>query len=116
MEPTAAGQRLRTICLALPEAHEETMKRGPSYRVNDKIFAVERPHDDTIALWCKVPAGMREMILGADPTGFFVPPYFGAKGWVGVRLDEAVDWREVEAFVRRSYRLTAPKRLAKEVG
>jgi predicted DNA-binding protein (MmcQ/YjbR family) len=42
-------------------------------------------------------------------------PYFGAKGWIGVGMDEAADWREIEAFVRRSYRLVAPKRLAKLV-
>ena len=40
-------------------------------------------------------------------------PYFGAKGWIGLGLDEGADWREIEAFVRRSYRLVAPKRLAK---
>ena len=89
------------------------MKRGPSYRVEDKIFALERPRNDGIGLWCKVPQGTREIIVGADAARFFIPPYFGAKGWIGVSLDEAADWREIEAFVRRSYRLIAPKRLAK---
>ena len=109
------GARLRAICLALPEASEELMRRGPSYRVADKIFALERPWHDWRALWCKVPVGSREILLEAEPTRFFVPPYFGAKGWVGVHLDEKVDWREIEAVVRRSYRLVAPKRLAKLV-
>ena len=106
------GARLRAICLALPEANDEPMRRGPSYRVADKIFALERPWNDWRALWCKVPEGSREILLEAEPTQFFIPPYFGAKGWIGVGLDEAVDWREVEAFVRRSYGLVAPKRLA----
>ena len=48
------GARLRAICFALPEASEEPMRRGPSYRVADKIFALERPWDDWRALWCKV--------------------------------------------------------------
>lgn len=109
------GARLRAICLALPEATEELMRRGPSYRVADKIFALERPRDDQLALWCKVPEGSREILLQADPARFFIPPYFGAKGWIGVGLDEAADWREVEGFVRRSYRLVAPKRLGKLV-
>jgi len=113
MPRVAIGARLREICLALPEAHEETMKRGPSYRVQGKIFAVERPWNEWVSLWCKVPEGTREYILGASPARFFVPPYFGAKGWIGVGLDEAADWREVDAFVRRSYRLVAPKRLAR---
>ncbi len=113
MPLVAIGARLRAICLALPEAHEEAMKRGPSYRVVDKIFALERPWNGWVGLWCKVPEGTLDIIIGSDPARFFVPPYFGAKGWIGVGLDEAADWEEVEAFVRRSYRLIAPKRLAK---
>ena len=113
MSLDATGVALRAICLALPEATEELMRRGPSYRVADKIFALERPRNDWLALWCKVPEGSREILLAAEPARFFIPPYFGAKGWIGVGLDEAAEWREIEAFVRRSYRLIAPKRLAK---
>ena len=112
MPLVAVGARLRAICFALPEATEQLMRRGPSYRVADKIFALERPRNDGLALWCKVPQGSREMLLAAEPARFFIPPYFGAKGWIGVGLDEPADWREIEAFVRRSYRLVAPKRLA----
>ena len=115
MALVAVGPRLRAVCLALPEATEEVMRRGPSYRVADKIFALERPRGDELALWCKVPEGSREILLQAEPARFFIPPYFGPKGWIGVGLDEAADWREIEAFVRRSYRLVAPKRLAKLV-
>ena len=113
MSRDTIGARLRAICLALPEAHEELMRRGPSYRVADKIFALERPWRDSLALWCKVPDGSRKFMLAAEPARFFIPPYFGAKGWIGVGLNEAADWREIEAFVGRSYRLVAPKRLAK---
>ena len=115
MPLVAIGARLRAICLALLEANEELMRRGPSYRVADKIFALERPWDDWRALWCKVPVGLREILLQAEPARFFIPPYFGAKGWIRVHLNEKADWREIEAFVRRSYRLVAPKRLAKLV-
>ncbi len=113
MSLVAIGARLRAICLALPEANEEPMRRGPSYRVADKIFALERPWNDWLALWCKAPKGSRDFILDAEPARFFIPPYFGARGWIGVGLDEAADWREIEAFVQRSYRLVAPKRLGK---
>src|SRR5262249_3629740 len=61
-------------------------------------------------LWCKVPPGSQGVLIGADPQRFFVPPYFGPKGWVGVVLDASVDWNEVAALVTRSYRLIAPKR------
>jgi predicted DNA-binding protein (MmcQ/YjbR family) len=56
-----------------------------------------------------VPAGSQAIRVGADPTRFFVPPYFGSKGWVGVVLDATIGWKEVAALVERSYRLVWPK-------
>jgi len=41
--------------------------------------------------------------------------YVGPKGWVGMRLDRRVDWREVALLVTRSYRMTAPKRLVQKL-
>ena len=108
-----AAQKLREICLALPGASEVTMRRGPSYRVEDKIFANERIVDGRLTVWGKAPEGSQTMLLAADPERFFSPPYYGSKGWVGMRLDNAPDWSEVAAFVKRSYRLVAPRRLAK---
>jgi len=107
--------RLRKICLALPDATDVVMRRGPSYRIADKIFAVERLHEGATTLWCKVPPGSQAVLTGADPRRFFVPPYFGPKGWIGVVLDASVDWKEVAALVERSYRLVAPKRRRREV-
>ena len=50
--------------------------------------------------------------MGSDGDRFFVPPYVGHKGWIGMRLDGRPDWKEVELLIRRSYRMTAPKKLA----
>jgi len=111
MAEDTAG-RLRAICLALPEAAERPMRRGPTYRVSDKIFAMDRRGDGRLSVWCKAPAGSQAILVGADPSRFFVPPYVGPKGWVGMRLDEGPDWDEVLIVIRRSYRLVAPKRLA----
>jgi predicted DNA-binding protein (MmcQ/YjbR family) len=105
-------QRLRSICLALPQASEVAMRPGPSYRVEDKIFANDRRHDGRPSVWAKAPPGSQAVLIGADPRRFFSPPYYGPKGWVGMRLDDDPDWADVETFVRRSYRLVAPKRLA----
>ena len=110
--PASPGERLRRLCLALPETTEVVMKRGPSYRVGDKIFALERASGEGVALWCKAPHGGQQIAVGSDPARFFIPPYFGVKGWIGLRLTDDVDWAEVAAFVRRAYRLIAPRRLA----
>ena len=104
--------RLRAICLALPEAEERETWGDPTFRVRDKIFAMEKRGDGRTSLWCKAPPGSQMVLVGADPERFFVPPYVGPKGWVGVRLDRKPDWDEVARIVTRSYRLVAPKRLA----
>ena len=63
----------------------------------------------------KAPPGAQEFLLAVDPARFFRPPYVGPRGWTGVRLTGRVDWREIDALIRRSYRMTAPKRLARDV-
>jgi len=110
--PKQPIDRLRAICLALPEAEEKEAWGYPTFRVRDKIFAMEKRGDGSITVWCKAPPGSQMVLVGADPERFFVPPYVGHKGWVGIRLDTNPDWDEVAAIVRRSYKLIAPKRLA----
>lgn len=110
--PKQPVDRLRALCLALPEAVEKETWGDPTFRVRDKIFAMEKRGDGRISVWCKAPPGSQMVLVGADPARFFVPPYVGHKGWVGMRLDGRPDWKEVDILVKRSYRLIAPKRLA----
>jgi hypothetical protein len=98
--PEQPIDRLRAICLALPEAVEKEAWGDPTFRVRGKIFAMEKRGDCRISLWCKAPAGSQMVLVGADPECFFVPPYVGHKGWVGVRLDHEPDGDEVAAIVR----------------
>lgn len=104
--------RLRAICLALPEAAEKEAWGDPTFRVRDKIFAMYKTGDGRKLFWCKPPEGSQAVLVGADPKLFFVPPYVGHRGRIGMRLDVKLDWKEVAAIVKRSFRLTAPKRLA----
>lgn len=101
---------LRDLCLALPETAEVEAWGDPTFRVGGKIFAMVKTGDGRISVWCKAPPGSQEVLVGAEPETFFVPPYVGAKGWVGMRLDRDPDWKDVSALVDRSYRLVAPKR------
>ena len=109
------SERLRALSIALPEAREKQTWGDPTYRIRDKIFAMEKSGDGRLSVWCKAPPGSQAILTGADPQRFFVPPYVGHKGWVGMRLDSGPDWSEVAALVARSYRMTAPKRLAVSV-
>jgi hypothetical protein len=112
--------RLRTICLALPQAHEVEAWGEPTFRVRNKIFAMYAAATNhhgggRHAVWCKATAVNQGLLVQAQPERFFVPPYVGPKGWVGVYLDRAPDWRVVSDLVRDAYRLTAPKRLAAQL-
>ena len=64
------------------------------------------------SVWMKAPRGTQAILTEAAPDRFFSPPYVGHKGWIGVWLDVDPDWDEMRALVERSWRMTAPKRLA----
>jgi hypothetical protein len=50
-------------------------------------------------------------LVDEEPERFFVPPYVGTRGWIGVRLDRDVDWDEVAGIAEDAYRAVAPKKL-----
>ena len=114
--PASPLSRLRKICLALPEAHEVEAWGEPTFRVRNKLFAMYasasthhgagRP-----GVWCKAAPGNQTLMVRAAPERFFVPPYVGPSGWIGIFLDRGPDWNEVRELVADSYRLIAPKRL-----
>ena len=106
--------RLRTLCLALPEAHEKIAWGEPTWRVRDKLFAMfanNHHGDGRIALWCKAAPGAQEDLVAANPEHFFVPPYVGKAGWLGIRLDKGLAWGIVASLVRDGYLEIAPKKL-----
>jgi predicted DNA-binding protein (MmcQ/YjbR family) len=110
-----ALNRLREICLALPEAVEKETWGEATFRVREKIFAMAGNGNGRLSMSCKAPQGAQDVLVGADPERFFVPSYVGHKGWVGVRLDGAVDWDELAGLVADSYRMTAPKVLSAQL-
>jgi hypothetical protein len=114
-EPGYPLERLRAVCLAFPEAVESGGVGDPSFKVRDKIFAMQHGMDGRPSLWVKAPDGVQELLVQAVPDRFFRPPYVGHHGWVGVRLDGELDWDELADLVDESYRMTAPKRLAAQI-
>jgi len=112
-------QRLRRICLALPETSERTSHGEPTFFVRDKktfvMYADNHHNDGRVGFWCAGPAGFQSMLVEADPQRFFVPPYVGHRGWIGVRLDGEVDWDEIAVIVEGAYRVVAPMGLVAEL-
>lgn len=108
-------ERARRVCLALPDATEQTAWGEPTFRVRKKIFAMYAAAGNHHgaghnALWLAAPLGVQEMLVRSEPEKYFVPPYVGVKGWIGVRLD-AVDDDELRGQVVQSYCQIAPKKL-----
>jgi hypothetical protein len=121
--PDVAGRRKRLValCQRLPEAAAERAGvQHLAFKVRKKIFAYyayDHHGDGRIALLCKAPPGEQNRLVNADPERYFVPPYVGSKGWVGLRVDTPrVDWRAVENLLLVAYVLTAPDKLRKQSG
>jgi len=104
------------LALALPEAHEVEAWGAPTFRVKNKLFAMYAAPSDhhgggRPGVWVKAAPGNQQLMVSASPERFFVPPYVGKSGWVGVWLDQKPDWAEVAELLRDSWRLVAPKKL-----
>jgi hypothetical protein len=108
-------ERVRRAALALPEATEQEAWGEPTFRVRKKIFAMYAAagnhhgagHE---SLWCAAPPGVQEILVHSEPEKFFVPPYVGVKGWLGIRL-AAVDDDELRSLLVQSYCMIAPRKL-----
>ncbi|MBE2317569.1 MmcQ/YjbR family DNA-binding protein [Solirubrobacter sp. CPCC 204708] len=107
--------RVREICLALPEVTERLSHGHPTWFVRDKktfvSFHDNHHHDGRLALWCAAPEGMQETLVAGEPRHYFRPPYVGHRGWIGVNLDSGLDWNEIAGAIEDAYAEIAPKSL-----
>ena len=112
-------ERLRAICLALPDTTEKVAWGEPTWRVSGRLFAQLDNHHhgaEHLAVWLPAPLGEQESMIFLDPVRFFRPPYVGQRGWVGVRIDRRPNWTLIAAVVKQAYRVVAPPRLREAVG
>jgi hypothetical protein len=112
-------QRLRRICMALPEAQERLAHGEPTWFAGKgRSFATLDNHHhgaEHLSVWLPQPLGVQQMLLEADPAFFFRPPYVGVSGWIGVVLDAKPDWKVVASLVRDAYLHVATRKLAKQL-
>jgi hypothetical protein len=118
--PAAAERKrtlegLRTICLALPETSERLSHGAPTFFVREKhaflMVLTDHHGDGRFAIWCAAADGVQSMLVEADAEKFFVPPYVGHRGWLGVRLDLGPDWNELAGIAEDAYAAVAPPKL-----
>jgi len=113
-------QVVREVCLWLPETEEFLSHGSPNFRVRGgKTFAmyvVNHHGDGRVALWLNAVPGAQELHVGAQPKVFFVPPYVGPRGWLGVSLDQGLAWKRVAQLVREAYEKVASPALRASIG
>lgn len=114
--PPSPIARLRKLCLKLPEAHEVEAWGEPTFRIKNRLFAMYSSPSNhhgggRPAAWLKAAPGNQALMVEAEPSRYFVPPYVGSSGWIGVWLDKVCDWKLLPSLLEDSYRLVAaPKR------
>ena len=99
---------LRSFALELPDTEERETWETATFRVRDRIFCMFSEHERHV--WIKSTSDEQQALVQMDPETFFVPPYVGPSGWVGVRF-RTVDRDEMRELVTEAWRMTAPKRV-----
>jgi hypothetical protein len=114
---TGPLERLRRLCLGLPGATERLSHGEPTWFAGKRTFVMyaDHHHDDRVAFWCAAPEGAQQVLVGSAPARFFVPPYVGHRGWLGVWLDVPPDWGAIADLVAAAYREVAPRKLLAEL-
>jgi len=111
-------ERVRRICLALPETSERLSHGEPTFFVHNRVFVMfanNHHNDGHIAVWLPVPPGFQTGIIETSPSTFFKPPYVGERGWIGVELDR-ISEEDLRFHIHIAWELIAPKQLLSKVG
>ena len=112
-------EAVREVCLSFPEAEEVVTHGSPDFKVRGKSFAtftLNHHGDGRVALWLHSPAGVQRLYTQLNPDAYFVPPYVGPRGWLGMELNKGLDWVEIASRVREAYENVAPASLSSAIG
>jgi hypothetical protein len=106
-------ERVRGICLGLPQTWEKISHGEPTWFVGKKVFAMfsnNHHGDGHVAVTVPAAIGIQEMLIKKSPKKFYRPPYVGVHGWVGIEIDRVTD-KELRLHLEEAWRLIAPKKL-----
>lgn len=121
MDAEGPRQRVRQLCLALPETAERVENPVHSaFLVKGKTFCYflnDHHGDGIVGMTVKAAPGVQGPLVDLDPGRFYLPAYMARWGWVGMRLDvEPVDWAQAEQLIREAWAESAPKSVRKRYG
>jgi len=110
-------ERVRKIAMAMPDVTEKLSHGEPTFFAGGRVFfGVDNNHHGSghVAVWCNAPEGAQESLVAADPKHFFVPPYVGKGGWLGIRLDSGLPWPVIKDLLAQAHATTLAKKSAKK--
>ena len=106
-------ERVRRICLSLPETWEKISHGEPTWFVGKKVFAMfsnNHHGDGHIAVTVPAAIGIQEMLIKKSPGKFYRPPYVGVRGWVGIEVGRVSD-KELAQHLKEAWRLIATPKI-----
>jgi len=113
------SQAVREVLSSFPEVEEVISHGSPSFRVRGKTFAtytINHHGDGRVALNLDSPPGAQQLYTDMEPEYYFVPPYTGPKGWLGIELNRGLSWETVASRAREAYEKNAPPELTAVIG
>ena len=105
-------QRVRKVCLSLPDATEKLSHGEPTFFVKKRVFAMfsnNHHHDGHVSVLLPAPPGLQEALIEEAPDIYYCPPYVGGSGWIGVELDQ-VSGEALEGHIKAAWNLIARKK------
>jgi hypothetical protein len=106
-------ERVRKVCLALPESWEKLSHGEPTFFVHKKVFAacsINHHNDGHVAVLVPAAIGVQAALIEESPKKFYKPPYVGGAGWVGIELPRVTD-KELRFHLREAWKLIAPEKI-----
>ena len=106
-------ERVRKICLSLPETFEKLSHGEPTFFVRKRVFAmcsINHHNDGHIAVTVPAAIGVQAALIESSSRKFYKPPYVGGAGWVGIELPTVTD-RELKLHIREAWKLIAPEKI-----
>jgi len=111
--------RVRRICMALPETTEKISHGEPTFFVRKRVYCMfsDNHHNDGhVAVMVPTPPGYQATLIRTSPDKYYYPPYVGVAGWIGIELAHISDedlgqhlleaWRLIEEKQRKPRRGT----------
>jgi hypothetical protein len=110
MKPMISIHEIRNFIKNLPESQETDHWGKPSFRLNNKIFAVLQ--EDGVTLTIKTSREDREIYTQLDPQIFRVPETFSNLNYMNLNIN-LIEPEEVKLLILKAWRNVAPKKLIK---